>query len=879
RQIGQKTFDSESHGLSGPHTIGLDSKALIPGQSNKFILRNSDEVSYCQGGSPSNPFNYVYLQHDASHYAYLQLQIGQPAGYQAAPNPLPIDEPYNSGVFTITASGAMTGSITSITSSTPWIQSVNPTSGMLSPNQSIPITVTTDPLRKNYSPGTYQGSVSIVSPIGNTDVAVNWQVGNHPELSSPVDQVVLSDPHRLGEVFTLTNTGNVPLILQSIQSTRNWLTILQGPNPGSGLPADQSLGCQVQALTEGLGAGTHNAAISIGYDQSVLLTAARNNSPAAAARSYNFTMPVTLAIPARYDIQADPADLTLSDAQPMVSVVLINNGNTALTWESAIETGLTLDQSSGSLAMGERDTLEAGFNTLEVAAGAHIKRMVFRARADGFVRDSAVVTVNLTVAPSVRVMSPNGGESWIAGEAYPILYQSNTPDLVFRYSTDNGNVWEAAQSPAVKGIKAMTLDTFTWLTPAGITSSQCLVKIAMLPDSLAVFDMSDTSFVLAEPKSLSLVEPNGGEWIFRNRTVPVRWNYSGLIDSLLITLHQGTSRLMADTLARVKASDTVCHCLMPDQVYDTAWLKISRIGLEADIFDFSDSFFILGDTLGYTFIEPQDTTCYMAGNLAVVGWTVQGPPSGVSLEVSYDRGTLFTHLTDLPHGTRYYNWTPPLMVRDSVLLRLTSLEYPETSILSPPFSLIYPVRFVQHPMVTSLTDQACRVEWQTDWPVNAVLKLWSGDNPASAVVYPAGQAVRFHEATLSGLIPAEIYHYRIMFGLDSVMIDSSGVFDFTTLSTAPADTLRISGKPQVLYVGRHKILVRFMTRGRMNGAVQFTSSDGAHVLDMMNDSPKTIHELMVDNLYEDQLYYCRLGYWDSATQKHHWEPETYPVHT
>ncbi|MBP7462679.1 MAG: hypothetical protein KBA26_15450 [Candidatus Delongbacteria bacterium] len=49
RQIGQKTFDSESHGLSGPHTIGLDPKALIPGQSNKIILRNSDEESYCQG--------------------------------------------------------------------------------------------------------------------------------------------------------------------------------------------------------------------------------------------------------------------------------------------------------------------------------------------------------------------------------------------------------------------------------------------------------------------------------------------------------------------------------------------------------------------------------------------------------------------------------------------------------------------------------------------------------------------------------------------------------------------------------------------------------------------------------------------------------------
>ena len=87
-------------------------------------------------------------------------------------------------------------------------------------------------------------------------------------------------------------------------------------------------------------------------------------------------------------------------------------------------------------------------------------------------------------APSVTVLSPNGGETWNIGQAYNITWDAvdNLGIAQYRieYSTDNGVNWVA---PAIQDWTDGNPETFSWTIP-NTPSALCRVKISCRDDAL-----------------------------------------------------------------------------------------------------------------------------------------------------------------------------------------------------------------------------------------------------------------------------------------------------------------------------------------------------------------------------------------------------------
>ncbi len=109
-------------------------------------------------------------------------------------------------------------------------------------------------------------------------------------------------------------------------------------------------------------------------------------------------------------------------------------------------------------------------------------------------------------APTLEIVSPNGGEVWTAGEIEDIVYHVtgsiSAVDLEVDYE-GMGMTWDSIAS----GIPAS--GTYSWTIPP-VYSNTCLVRISDASFSSAS-DVSDGNFAIVPQPLIEVVTPNGGE--------------------------------------------------------------------------------------------------------------------------------------------------------------------------------------------------------------------------------------------------------------------------------------------------------------------------------------------------------------------------------
>ena len=146
----------------------------------------------------------------------------------------------------------------------------------------------------------------------------------------------------------------------------------------------------------------------------------------------------------------------------------------------------------------------------------------------------AKVTSTATSGPSITVMSPNGGESWVRGSTHAIDW------------TSSGNIGsyvkiELLKSGAVvQTITSSTLDDGSysiWTISSGLaTGTDYRIRVTSLSNS-AITDTSNNNFAISgstsstSAASITVTSPNGGESWVRGSTHAIDWTSSGNIGS------------------------------------------------------------------------------------------------------------------------------------------------------------------------------------------------------------------------------------------------------------------------------------------------------------------------------------------------------------
>lgn len=93
------------------------------------------------------------------------------------------------------------------------------------------------------------------------------------------------------------------------------------------------------------------------------------------------------------------------------------------------------------------------------------------------------------VVPSLKLLSPNGGESLNSGSKQQITWKKEpcVQNVDIEFSADNGSTWATVTPP-----NSGNTGSYTWLVP-NIESEQCLVRISD-SDNPGIADQSDSAF-------------------------------------------------------------------------------------------------------------------------------------------------------------------------------------------------------------------------------------------------------------------------------------------------------------------------------------------------------------------------------------------------
>ena len=121
---------------------------------------------------------------------------------------------------------------------------------------------------------------------------------------------------------------------------------------------------------------------------------------------------------------------------------------------------------------------------------------------------------------SIRVNSPNGGETWQAGSTQNIQWSSTyVTNIKIEYSADNGINYSTiiASTPASAG-------QYSWVVPNN-PSTNCKIRISN-SSNLTVYDVSDAVFTISPLTAvISVIVPNGGENWQAGTSQSIQWSY------------------------------------------------------------------------------------------------------------------------------------------------------------------------------------------------------------------------------------------------------------------------------------------------------------------------------------------------------------------
>jgi hypothetical protein len=280
------------------------------------------------------------------------------------------------------------------------------------------------------------------------------------------------------------------------------------------------------------------------------------------------------------------------------------------------------------------------------------------------------------IAPAeVRVVFPNGGETWETGAVEQITWSStgNFDNLAIDYSTDNGISWAA--------ITASTPDTgsYDWDVPYK-PSDQCLVRVrAGLSDSDdEVSDISDAVFSIVLPAQPVIIvqTPNGGESLYQGYPYDITWTSSGFDEKEVVNITIEFSSNGGDSWQEVVAStdnDGVFEWTVPSEISSQCLVRVKRDSGQP--LDISDAVFsiITAPPDSITVTDPNGGEQLNGGIDHTIKWDSAGNIANVKVEYSLDDGATWIEIAASAENDHSFGWSVPSTPSEDCRVRITAI--------------------------------------------------------------------------------------------------------------------------------------------------------------------------------------------------------------
>jgi hypothetical protein len=270
------------------------------------------------------------------------------------------------------------------------------------------------------------------------------------------------------------------------------------------------------------------------------------------------------------------------------------------------------------------------------------------------------------VVDSVRVVTPNGGESVEAGSAYQITWfsQGTVANVDILFSEDNGATWSTIASNETSD------GSYDWTVPNTATTT-ALIQVV---DSLnpEINDISDATFTI-NALSLTLTAPNGGETWFGNTSEAITWQSSGSIDNVMF--EYSTDDTTWIEISPNTVNDGTFTWDIPNSINSNSMLvRVAGVGASEEVADTSDALFAISPTfIDVTFPDGGET--WLAGSTGNILWSASSNIANVKIEYWLQGEGVWNEITALTPNNGSFEWTAPsLNQADAALIRISDAD-------------------------------------------------------------------------------------------------------------------------------------------------------------------------------------------------------------
>jgi len=348
--------------------------------------------------------------------------------------------------------------------------------------------------------------------------------------------------------------------------------------------------------------------------------------------------------------------------------------------------------------------------------------------------------ISKAAPPSLKLLSPQGGEKWQAQSAQTV-YWYPSGDILFAnvlLSLNNGASWFYLNSSPVE----VANGRFTFTTPFA-QSTSCLIRIESNLDPNIWFDVSDATFslLLVVPAAVSLTGPDEpGLKLQTDRTCGISWDLNQ-VNSVDLDVSYDYGETWNSVSTNLGSSINGYSWNIPDSLYNGCYFRIVNT-LDPNVYDWSDHpFTICKLEVG----SPPEGDVWVEGTTQNIAWE-HGNIDNIRIEYSTDGGSLWQLVTvETSAATGNLSWVVPKLFSNRCRLRVSDVEKPGIYDISDYLFTIRPQIMLISPNGGEylLANSIHRILWDSTPEVSQVLLDYSINNgatwqPIQATPYNAG---------------------------------------------------------------------------------------------------------------------------------------------
>ncbi len=273
---------------------------------------------------------------------------------------------------------------------------------------------------------------------------------------------------------------------------------------------------------------------------------------------------------------------------------------------------------------------------------------------------------NFTIAVPVTITTPNGGESWIGCNTYPITFTKSNCISYWNiyYSTDNGVTWNFITYVSTNNLLSQT---YSWQVPNSINTTQARFKIENYYN-VNEFDISDAAFTITPSNDITVSSPNGGENWLAQSVQSITWTNTAAASgqyNIYYSLDNGVNFYAiaynvtgnAYNWTVINSPSTSCLIRVQDAVNTCKY-------------DNSNAVFTIGP-LTPLLLTPNGGISIYSGTTYAITWNANTFYSNVRLDYSTDGGTTWINITTSTSNDGTQNWTVPQSSSSNCLVKVS----------------------------------------------------------------------------------------------------------------------------------------------------------------------------------------------------------------